>query len=700
MRVLHPCAFFLIALAAIIATPLGAQDKPETPPQRPALPFDIRTPYYMDFAVQLQTHVYGRQEDYFALWELYKDNLETPEEIRVWQQKIRRYAVNCIGGLPQTDAPLNARLCGELDGEGYRIEKIIYESRPGALVTSTLYIPKNLQGKTAAVLFACGHAEQAKAYPEYQAVCRRLARNGLVVLAVDPMGQGERKSYLNEKGEEYVRWGTEEHDYAGQQCWWIGQSIARYFIHDLRRGIDYLESRPEVDSRRIGITGNSGGGTQTTWMMLAEPRLAAAAPATFVMRRRDYMWTGQAQDSEQIIPGGTLNGLDHEDFLISMAPRPTLVLAVDYDFFNIEGTRASVERARRIFKAMGKEENLEMATDRVTHTYSPALARAATEFFCKHLLGKPSDQVDHADPGAPLPVEQLWCTKKGQVLLDHPEAKRAFDSNLETYQSIRKRESDPAAQAKAAEKFLASAVKRFRKPCELSARWPYSDRVGDVSVHQGFWFSEPFMCNAGWFIYNAEKPYEELVIALFDRGTQDLENRRDWVNQQLDAGKAVLAVNARGFGHILPRSISVRAGVEDRYGTIFKFVSDSLCIGDDLASMRIFDLLRVIELAHEDPLIALGQRPVRLYGNGLGGYYAYLAGALDKRPRTVEVEGVFFSADSLIRTRNYKVDRANQLMIFGMAARMDLPDLRPLYEGRELIIRRPFDAEGNEIALK
>ncbi len=344
----------------------------------PRLGFGPALDGYYDASLNLQMHVYRRSEEEFERWERHKDSLTTPEQVREWQARLRQLALAAVGGLPPGDTPLAPEVVGRLAGDGFDVEKVVFQSLPRVYVTANLYVPRGLAGPTGAVLFLCGHAEEAKTYPLYQAVCQRLARNGLVALAVDPLGQGERKSYLDAAGRELVRWGTAEHSYAGLQCWWLGHSVARYFVHDARRAVDYLLTRPEVDPVRIGITGNSGGGTQATWMMLLEPRLAAAAPGTFVTSRRDYLWTGQAQDAEQIVPGGTAAGLDHEDYLIAMAPRPVLVLAVDYDFFNVEGTVATVERARRVYRLLGHEDHIGLARARSTHEYHPDLARAAT----------------------------------------------------------------------------------------------------------------------------------------------------------------------------------------------------------------------------------------------------------------------------------------------------------------------------------
>lgn len=652
----------------------------------PRYPFNFAAGHFMDFEVQLQMHVYGRSMEQFGKWEQHKDALSSPEDVARWQEHIRRCALEALGGLPEGGAPLNPRITGELKQERFKVEKVIFESRPGVHVTSSLYIPEDFAGPTPAVLFVCGHAMEAKASPVYQAVCRRLARNGLVVLAIDPPGQGERKSYLDEDGNEIIGWGTTEHSYAGLQCWLNGQSPARYFVHDAMRAIDYLQSRPEVDPERIGVTGNSGGGTQSTWLMMVEPRLAAAAPGTFVMRRLEYMWTGQAQDLEQIIPSGTLNGLDHEDFLIAMAPRPVLVLAAEYDYFCIEGTRASVERARRIYGILGKEDNLGLATGRHTHSYSPVLAKASTEFFCRHFLSKSPSEVDHAEP-EPLFPDKLNCTESGQIMLDIPDTRRIFDRNLEEYQNNKSLDAQEAAE------WLKNNVRRHRTECDLNPRWPWDTVVDGLRISHGFWFSEPGMCNAGFLVRQEDGDFDGLTIALFHDGTLELEQRKQWVFDKARSGQAVLVTDVRGMGNLLPRAVSPRDR-QQHYGTIFKLNCDLVCLGDDLASMRVYDVLRAVELAQSDPMMELGDRPVSIFGSGHSGVYAYLAGAIEPGLASVGIEDAPFSFGSMVCTRLYHDERLDQVVMYGMAAEFDLPDLLPLFEERELVILGPRDAEG------
>ena len=639
---------------------------------------------HYDASTQLQLHVYRRSEAAFDRWERHKDELSTIAQVEEWQRYVRQKALASLGGLPAGDTPLEPEVMGTLRGEGYDVENLIFQSLPHMYVTANLYVPRGLTGRTGAVLLVHGHQEFPRTEPEYQAVCQRLVRNGLVILAIDPLGQGERKGYLDEDGKPLVRAGTAEHTYAGIQCWWLGHSIARYFVHDARRAIDYLGSRPEVDPTRIGITGNSGGGTQSTWLMLLEPRLAAAAPGTYILRRREYMWTGQSQDAEQVVPGGTAAGIDHEDFLISMAPRPVLVLAADYDWFSIEGTIASVERARRIYRLFNKEENLDFVRSRSTHQFHPILARAATEFFARHFLGTEAHAIDHSEP-RPVDPRLLTCTRSGQVLIDRPHTQRVFDRNLAEYRAIPAKPSVPSRRAEVGRSWLAKVVNRDRQPADFHARWLPVPNDDDLMVMHGYWWSEPDILNAGALIRADGSDYTSLLLVLFDRGTADIDEWRDWLLTQVRVGQAVLVLDVRGTGALAPHPVNHRP-YEGHHGTIYKLVTDLLCLDDSLEAMRVYDVLRAVELVATDAEVNLSERPVHLFAVGRGAFHGYLAAALATQIKKVDLRGLTPDPHEVLTTRLYPQDARWQCLLPGMPKYFELADLRPLFAGRELVL--------------
>jgi hypothetical protein len=239
-----------------------------------------------------------------------------PPALFARQKELRQYLIErSLGGLPPRNTPLEAQIVGSVEGNDFRIGKVIFQSRPHCYVTANLYCRKVSKSQEARS-FLLVATRAYKGESQYQIVCQYLAQAGLLVLAYDPIGQGERCSYYEPTLKKVtVADYCPEHDYAGAQCQPLGDNIARYFAHDSMRAVDYLCSRPEVNPDLIGMTGNSGGGLQTCLMMMVDARLAAAAPGTFVMNRETHMHAGGTLDAEQVWAGFTAAGYDHEDML-------------------------------------------------------------------------------------------------------------------------------------------------------------------------------------------------------------------------------------------------------------------------------------------------------------------------------------------------------------------------------------------------
>lgn len=641
---------------------------------------------FFDASLDLQMHVYRRTEAALAEWQARRSTVTTPDDVRREQERIRAAVRAGVGGLPdagslEVGGPVPWESTGLVDGDGYVVEKVIYESLPGAYVTANLYRPSST-ASGGAVLFVCGHSEEAKAYGPYQRVCGRLARTGLMVLAIDPPGQGERLSYLDDDGAQVVEWGTTEHTYAGVQCWWLGQSPARWFVHDARRAVDLLASLPEVDPARIGITGNSGGGTLTTLLMALEPRLVVAAPGTFVSGRGPYLWSGQRQDGEQILLGGTASGVDHADFLIAMAPRPVLVLAVEYDFFPYEATLETVEAARRYFDIAGAPDALRLVSSPATHGYDDVLGRAAAEFLAEHLGGKVTDD----SVPSPLESSALQCTESGQVIRDRPETRRIFDLNLVEY------EHRPQVDVAHAKAWLTDRVRAHRRVAERpTPRWLGSaERFG----RRGFWRSELDLWNAGVLlgatpprsspegtVLPADPPASDTIhIALLDRGTSELTTEHRV--HEVAGGDALLVLDVRGTGALTPYDSDGRAP-DDIASSTYKLECDLMWLDDSLAAGQLFDVLRTVDLLVSGQLMGWSPARIRLYGEGIGAFYATLATAIDSRIESVTLHGPVLDVDGLLRRRYHDDGRGDwRALLPGFAANVPPAALEELVRGR------------------
>jgi len=228
--------------------------------------------------------------------------ISTPEQAQVYQQRAReviRRAFMPKAGLPPK-TPLNPRVTRVIEEDALRVENVIFESRPGFLITANLYIRNDLQGPAPCVLGTCGHAKAGKAADPYQQISRRLAHAGFVVLTYDPISQGERDQYHNSGYHEEVGWGTNAHNMAGKQLELLSDFFGFWRAWDGVRALDYLLSRPEVDPDHVGLTGNSGGGTMTTWLWALDDRFTMAAPNCYVISFLSNLENEEAADAEQI----------------------------------------------------------------------------------------------------------------------------------------------------------------------------------------------------------------------------------------------------------------------------------------------------------------------------------------------------------------------------------------------------------------
>ncbi len=633
-----------------------------------------------DVRDQLKRHIYRRSEEAFAAGDAARDAITSPTKLAARQEEIRKRFLASLGGLPPGDTPLNAQSLGIVEGAGFRVEKIVYESRPRNYVTANLYLPNDLGDPRGAVLFLCGHHQQAKHNPEYQTVCQYLVQAGLIVLAQDPIGQGERLSYYETSLQDaVVAWGTREHDYAGAQCLAIGDTLARYFLHDSMRSVDYLRSRPEVDGLRIGVTGNSGGGTQTCLMMLADERIAAAAPATFIMSRQSYLLTGGPQDAEQIWPGFTASGFDHEDILIAMAPRPIRVLAVTSDFFPIEGTRRTVARCKRFWKLCGVPDGLDLVEDDSSHAYTVPLARAAARFFARTLLGT-DPALDNARI-APFAPERLWCTTSGQVRGELANAAAVPEANRERAHALgEKRHALPRSHRRdLALAWLTEKVFRDRQRCDLNPRFYFSGRMEEIAVQSALWRSQEDLFAHGFILrdYRLADRSLPVTMAVWDGGTDSLSPHWEWLRQECAEERAVLVLDVSGVGPLAPHSY-LGNGLHELYGVIHKLATDLLWLDDDLVSLRTFDVLRALDMVARWP--GLDASDIRCYACGRQGVYGRLAGLIDPRIQNVEVVQAF-EYGAWAESRYYDLNGIYSVILNGILQHFDLPELEPNERG-------------------
>ncbi|SHE32300.1 Cephalosporin-C deacetylase [Mariniphaga anaerophila] len=350
--------------------------------------------------------------------------LNSAEQWKKHQDEAKAVLCNSLKKFEKT--PLNARTTGILERENFIVEKVLFESHPGFYVTAALFIPKERQNPAPAVIYACGHSDLGFRSETYQHIILNLVEKGFIVLAFDPMGQGERLQYPDtENGKSKVGGPTREHSFAGVQTLLTGSSLTDYFIWDGIRVLDYLETRPEVDMARIGINGRSGGGTQTAQISACDDRIYAAAPECYITNFRRLLQSIGPQDAEQNPYNGIVKGFDHPDYLHIRAPKPTLIITTTHDFFSIQGARETFKEVQKSYSALGKPDNIKMVEDLGVHESTKSNREALYAFFQKH-LNLPGDPADIET--TPFTPEELWVTPTGQVGNSY-DCKSVFDLN-------------------------------------------------------------------------------------------------------------------------------------------------------------------------------------------------------------------------------------------------------------------------------
>lgn len=351
-----------------------------------------------------------------------EEALQSPATLAAYQGKRKIFLRQALGKMPAR-TPLKARVTGVLREEGFTIEKVLFESRPGFYVTANVYRPAG-KGPFPAVLHPCGHSANGKAYREYQKANRLLARHGFVVLCYDPIGQGERRQLLNAEGRLPLQ-PTSEHAVLGPAPILLGGGLGRWMVWDGVRALDYLAGRPEVDAKRLGCMGNSGGGNLTSFLMAYDDRIVAAAPGCFMTTHRRKNETPGPGDAEQNLFAQIREGFDHPDFILTRAPKPTLILAATQDFVPIEGTWEAFRQAQRAYTILGHPERMALVEANEKHGFSRRLREGAARFFARWLQGR---FIEIKEPEN-VPVREdaeLQVTPKGQVLL-LDDAQSIFD---------------------------------------------------------------------------------------------------------------------------------------------------------------------------------------------------------------------------------------------------------------------------------
>jgi cephalosporin-C deacetylase-like acetyl esterase len=617
--------------------------------------------------------------------------LKTKADAEAYVQAVRGKIRESFGPFPEK-TPLNARVTKVVEREAYRIENVLFESRPGFLVSANLYIPKGRRFPLPGVVGSCGHSANGKAIDTYQSFCQGLARLGYVVLIFDPIGQGERMQYVDANWKPIRGTGTAEHNYAGIQQILVDERFCTWRAWDAVRALDYLVTRKEVDPRHLGITGNSGGGTMTTWLCGLDDRWTMAAPSCFVTELRRNMENELGADLEQIPPRALALGLDHEDFLAALAPKPVIILAKEKDYFDARGNEAAYERLKQLYRLLGAEDNVAYFIGPTYHGYSQENREAMYRWFnrCTGI----SDA--RTEPKLVLEKDEtLWCTPHGQVaalrskpIHDFTREKSKVLASTRTQRGT----LDAAALGRTVAQTLRlperSGVPEFRILRPLPDRkypirhaLPYMVET-DRGVHALVYrlTREPLLSRP-------PRETKKAILYVSDQSA-DAELRSEQLVRELmeaDPEAAFHTCDVRGIGESTPQTTSLNN--QDEYNTDYFYSSHGLLLDYPYIGQRTFDVLRVL-----DWLAAWDYDQLHLAARGQGAAPAAFAALLSPHVTRVTLKHPPASYTEIAESPDYNWPLS--ALPPGVLAGFDLPDCYRALQAKHLRLLEPLGARG------
>lgn len=595
--------------------------------------------------------------------------LKTKADAEKYVETVRAKIRQSFGPFPEK-TPLNARVTGVVERDVYKIEKVIFESRPGFMVTANLYVPKGRKFPLPGVVGTCGHSDNGKASEAYQSFSQALARMGYVVLIFDPLGQGERTQYLDMGTKPGKGLTVREHLRAGNQQFLVDEFLGTWRAWDGIRALDYLLTREEVDPKQVGVTGNSGGGTMSTWLCGVEQRWCMGAPACFVTTLRRNLENELPADTEQCPPRALALGLDHSDFLAALAPKPVLILAKEKDYFDVRGSIEACARLKRLYRLLGAEDNVGLFIGPTYHGYTQENREAMYRWF-NRVTG-----VSKATTEPALTIEKdetLWCTKTGRVA----------DLPSRTVFSFTKAKSQELAKTRRllAGKELTQAV------CDVLKLQP-AKPAPDYRILRPMGGRKYPKRHCTVYAVETEPGIQALVHMLSDQPlasrpplespravlyvahhSSDAEMREEPLVAEMvkaEPKAAFYACDVRGIGESRPDTCGKDQFLLP-YGSDFFYAIHSLMLDYPYLGQKTYDVLEVLEW-----LKAVGHREVHLTAKGWGALPATFAALLSPLVVQVTLKNALTSYRDVAESEVYNWPLS--ALLPGVLGRFDLPD--------------------------
>ncbi|PCJ61906.1 MAG: hypothetical protein COA79_06320 [Planctomycetota bacterium] len=613
------------------------------------------------------------------------EKIKTQSEALKYQNSIKNKIKKCFGKFPKK-TPLKYKVTKVLIYKGYTVECLKYESRPDFWVSANLYLPKIHHGNLPAILLPCGHNQSGKAAPFYVEACVRLVQEGYAVLIYDPINQGERKLYSltgfpqeNNKGFN----ATIGHNHIGKQLRACGESLCSWFVWDGIRGVDYLFTRPEIDKKRIGITGNSGGGALSAYQWALDKRISMVASSCWTTSYLYDLENEMPGDNEQYPRGFLAEGLDKIDFFISRAGEPTILLGQERDFFDDRGLKEGYQDLLKFHKLLGgQEKSCQLQMDVITHSYSSINQKALIKFFNRALgLKRPSLKEFKTQPQE----KELYVTKTGDLHKDGSTPLYKLTAELSKIKkSFRKRGSRNSLIKKVED------VLNLRMPKSIPAyrrthgegRWNRKTKDKKFNIFRFVVESENNIYLPLRHITNSVGPFRLDTEKEINLILPNLCSQSEFLNGSIKSKGPCWLLDVRGMGE----GLFVADDTSNHYGMEYLLAGHGFMFRDSLLGQRIFDVLSIINLFKSE-----GVKKIHLQGYGQGGIIALITALLDNRINSVSCIKTPESFEKLVSSSLCYWPDVN--FPFNVLDSFDLPDIRSVL-GKRLVKSTYTSPEG------
>jgi dienelactone hydrolase len=617
-----------------------------------------------------------------------------------WQAERRAFFLDRIGGLPER-TPLNPKITGTLKAPGYLVEKILLETRPGFHLTGNLYLPET-PAPWPAVLVPCGHSHDGKAAGQYQLISKLLARNGMAAFCYDPIGQGERyqllakeanRSTFEDAPQVKVPHPTArflcitEHTLTTISSTLVGSNAAQFRIWDGMRVIDYLQSRSDIIADKIGCTGNSGGGTETAYLMALDDRILAAAPGCYLTSFKKLVEQRGPQDGEQNIFGQIAFGMDEADYCIMRAPKPTLICAGTRDVtFDFSGTMEVFSEAKRFYSRLGFPEHLDIAAPDAPHGFTLQLREAVARFMSRWLLNKDveireiKDLPDTFDDESlrslskpDFTADDLQVTSKGQVLLEDNE-RSVFQINAETAAALKAKRPRPSIDTLLSTTGASSTLNApIVRETERITRPGYAILKLELTIEDDF--------KIGALLFVPAQSDGSGVLHLHPRSMKTDADEDGPIERLVQRGTTVLAAELRGIGETATGQRR-KAWGNGRFGQGNLEILTAYLMGKSYVGMRTDDVRAWASVLkqHAKHLTVMAQ--------GEAAIPTLHAAAIDPELFTrVRLRNILPDWETVVKAGDTHDQTVN--MVHGVLKHYDLPDLIEMAGPDKVLIQSP-----------